>query len=106
MCASAELPIGMAQGLAEGTVAARATVWLRVGHELRRAASWPAGAAGPSSLPLPTDELPPISGVAEAVPVRHQGELFGALPVSKRPPQTGTERRLLADLSREEGRVL
>jgi signal transduction histidine kinase len=106
MYASDELPIRMAQVLAEGTAADRATVWLRVGHELRRAASWPAGAAGPSSLPLPTDELPPISGVAEAVPVRHQGELLGALAVSKRQPMTATESRLLADLSREAGLVL
>jgi len=106
MYASDELPIRMAQVLAEGTTADNATVWLRVGHELRRAASWPAEAAGPVSLPLPTDELPPIDGVAEAVPVRYQGELLGALTVSKREPMTPTERRLLADLSREAGLVL
>jgi signal transduction histidine kinase len=106
MYASDGLPIRMAQVLAEGTAADSATVWLRVGHELRRAASWPAGAGGPSTLPLSNDELPPISGVAEAVAVRYQGELLGALAVSKRQPMTATESRLLADLSREAGLVL
>lgn len=107
MYASDELPIRMAQVLAEGTAADSATVWLRVGHELRRAASWPAGATGPSTtLPLSSDELPPISGVAEAVPVRYQGELLGALAVSKRQELTAAETRLLADLSREAGLVL
>jgi signal transduction histidine kinase len=106
MYATEELPTRMAQVLSEGTAAESATVWLRVGHELRRAASWPAGTVGPSSLPLLDDELPPINGVADAVPVRYQGELLGALTVSKREPMTPTERRLLADLSREAGLVL
>ena len=106
MYASDELPVRMAQVLAEGTAADSATVWLRVGHELRRAASWPAGAAGPNTLPLSSDELPSIGGVAEAVPVRYQGELLGALAVSKRQPMTAMESRLLADVSREAGLVL
>jgi signal transduction histidine kinase len=106
MYASDELPIRMAQVLAEGTAADSATVWLRVGHELRRAASWPSGADGPNTLPLPGDALPPIGGVAEAVPVLYQGELLGALAVSKRQPMTAAESRLLADLSREAGIVL
>jgi signal transduction histidine kinase len=106
MYASEELPLRMAQVLAEGTTADSAAVWLRVGHELRRAASWPAGATGPSTLPLPSDELPPIPGAAQAVPVRYQGELLGALAVSKRQPMTAAESRLLADLSREAGLVL
>src|SRR6202045_338170 len=106
MYASDELPIRMAQVLAEGTAADSASVWLRVGHELRRAASWPVGADGPSTLPLPTDELPTIPGVAEAVPVRYQGERLGALAVSKRQDMTAAEGRLLGDLSREAGIVL
>jgi signal transduction histidine kinase len=106
MYASDELPSRMAQVLAEGTAADQATVWLRVGHELRRAASWPAGATGPTTLSLAGDELPPMSEVAEAVPVRYQGELLGALAVSKRQPVTAAESRLLGDLSREAGIVL
>jgi len=106
MYAGEELPIRMAQVLAEGTAADNATVWLRVGHELRRAASWPAGADGPSTLALPADDLPTIPGVAAAVPVRYQGELLGALAVSKRQELTAAESRLLGDLSREAGLVL
>jgi signal transduction histidine kinase len=106
MYASDELPIRMAQVLAEGTAADGATVWLRVGHELRRAASWPAGETGPTSMSLTGDELPPMGEVAEAVPVRYQGELLGALTVSKRQPMTAAESRLLGDLSREAGIVL
>ncbi|TME80400.1 MAG: hypothetical protein E6I47_09100 [Chloroflexi bacterium] len=106
MYATDELPTRMAQVLSEGTTADSATVWLRVSHELRRAASWPADAVGPSTLQLQGDELPPIDGVAEAVPVRYQGELLGALTVSKREPMTPTERRLLTDLAREAGLVL
>jgi signal transduction histidine kinase len=106
MYATDELPIRMAQVLAEGTAADRATVWLRVGHELRLAASWPTGAGGASTVPLPADGLPTIEGAAAAEPVRYQGELLGALAVSKRQPMTAAESRLLGDLSREAGLVL
>jgi two-component system, NarL family, sensor kinase len=40
------------------------------------------------------------------VPVRYQGELLGALAVSKRQDMTAAESRLLGDLSREAGLVL
>src|SRR3984893_6412357 len=106
MYASDELPMRMAQVLAEGTAADSACVCWRVGHELRRAASWPASSAGPTSIPLSADELPPIAGAAEAAPVRYQGEPLGALAVAKRQPMTAAESRLLSDLSREAGLVL
>jgi len=106
MYASEDLPVRMAQVLAEGVAADRATVWLRVGNDLRQAASWPTGGDGPRALPLRDGELPAISGVADAVPVRYQGELLGALAVAKREPMTATEHRLLSDLGRETGLVL
>ena len=106
MYASDELPLRMAQVLAEGTAADRATVWLRVGSELRQAAAWPDDDAVPRSLPLQDGQLPSIAGVAEAVPVSYQGELLGALAVAKREPLTATEHRLLADLAHETGLVL
>ncbi|TME45135.1 MAG: hypothetical protein E6I60_15985, partial [Chloroflexi bacterium] len=84
MYASDELPLRMAQVLAEGTAADRATVWLRVGSELRQAAAWPADDAAARSLPLQNGQLPSIAGVAEAVPVSYQDELLGALAVAKR----------------------
>src|SRR5438552_729644 len=106
MYASEDLPLRTAQVLAEGVAADRATVWLRVGDELRQAASWPAGGDGPNALPLMNGDLPSINGVADAVPVRYQGELLGALAVAKREPLTATEHRLLGDLGQETGLVL
>src|SRR5438270_2180926 len=85
MVATNDLPRRMAQVLAEGTGADRATVWLRVGNELRQAASWPEGVSDEAlPLPLPDGEPPAIPGAAESVPVRYQGELLGALAVAKR----------------------
>jgi signal transduction histidine kinase len=106
MYASEDLPVRTAQVLAEGVAADRATVWLRVGDELRQAASWPMGGDGPRALPLRDGDLPVISGAADAVPVRYQGELLGALAVAKREPMTATEHRLLSDLGQETGLVL
>jgi signal transduction histidine kinase len=106
MYANEDLPLRTAQVLAEGVSADRATVWLRVGDELRQAASWPTGGDDPHALPLKDGELPPIGGVADAVPVRYQGELLGALAVAKREPLSATERRLLSDLGQETGLVL
>ena len=106
MYANEDLPLRTAQVLAEGVAADRATVWLRVGDELRQAASWPPGGDGPHALPLKNGDLPPINGVADAVPVRYQGELLGALAVAKREPMSATEHRLLSDLGQETGLVL
>jgi signal transduction histidine kinase len=99
----------MARILAAGTAAARADVWLVNGGELRNDATWPRDA------PL----LPPISatqasgllacpGTDRILPVRHQGELLGALSVTKRPGEslTPTEGRLLEDLAAHVGLVL
>jgi signal transduction histidine kinase len=107
MVANDELPRRMARVLAEGTGADRATVWLRVGNDLRPAASWPEGRiAETPAVPMANGELPAIPGAAEAVPVRYQGDLLGALAVAKREAMTPTERRLLADLGQESGLVL
>ena len=106
MYANEDLPLRTAQVLAEGVAADRATVWLRVGDELRQAAAWPTGGDGPHSLALKDGDLPIINDVADAVPVRYQGELLGALAVAKREPLTATEHRLLSDLGQETGLVL
>lgn len=106
MYATEDLPRRMAQVLAEGTGADRATVWLRVGSELRQAASWPVGGTAPSAVVLQDGEMPSIADANEAVPVRYHGELLGALAVTKREPMTATERRLLGDLSQQSGLVL
>jgi signal transduction histidine kinase len=98
----------MARILAEGTAARRADVWLKVGHELRPASSWPSDLDAPEPLIIEGPEIPWIGGVTSAVAVRHQGELFGALSVTKPASEslTPTEEKLLADLGRQAGLVL
>lgn len=106
MVSTDQLSQRMAEVLAEGTGADRATVWLHVGRDLRPAASWPVGVNEYQAIRLPDGTLPAIDNVSEAVPVQYQGELLGALTVRKREPMTQTERRLLADLAQESGLVL
>jgi signal transduction histidine kinase len=104
----------MARILAEGTGAIRTEVWLRVGSELRPAASWPEGGTSASAVSITGDALPVIpsaSRVAAATSVaqvRHQGVLLGALTVIKPPlePLTPAEEKLLADLASQAGLVL
>jgi len=99
----------MAQVLGEGTGARRADVWLKVGSELRPAASWPSGDGSPAGpLAIRGEDLPEISGVDQALPVRHDGELLGALAVAMPPsePITPTQQKLLADLASQAGLVL
>jgi len=98
----------MARVLADGTDAARADVWLRAGGMLRQAASWPpeSGVAEPARVV--GDSLPGMPEADRIVEVRHQGELLGALTVSKRPGEslTPVEEKLLDDLASQAGLVL
>jgi signal transduction histidine kinase len=97
----------MARVLAEGTGASRAQVWLRAGTLLRPAATWPDGVGSEEPVPLVGDNMPDLPG-AQVVPVRHQGELLGALTVSKRAGESLTpiEQKLLDDLAHQAGLVL
>jgi signal transduction histidine kinase len=106
--ANEEVLLRMARILAEGTVADRVDVWLRVGSELRIGASWPETASARQALRLNGSELPPLPGATAAVPVRHRGELLGALAVSKRvgEPLTPVEEKLVEDLALQAGLVL
>jgi len=79
--------VQLAELMAGGTGADPARVWLRVGSQLRPAATWPADASGggltdvveidgnDSAIALPDADL--------AVPVREQGELLGMLTIAK-----------------------
>jgi signal transduction histidine kinase len=106
MLASDQLPQRMARVLAEGTAADRATVWLRVGEQLRPAASWPVNGATQAPVHLEGGAIPSLREVDAVEPVRYQGELLGALSVAKREELTPTDRRLLSDLSQQTGLVL
>ncbi len=87
--------------LGEGTGAARAEVWLRVGGNLRRVASSPpADSAMTAELALSGDEISEIPGAHRSVPVRHQRELLGALAIAKGPGEPVTPGRSSASLRR------
>jgi signal transduction histidine kinase len=101
-----DLTVRMARVLSEGTEADRAEVWLRVGDELRLAASWPEQNAKPAGLRLESGEPRPMPDAAAAVPVRYQGELLGMVAVLKREDITPTETRLVNDLAHEAGLAL
>src|SRR6266516_6035900 len=95
----------MARILAEGTAATRADVWLKSGEVFHDGAAWP-----PDAPPLPparatAADVPAYPAADRILPVRYQGEVLGALSVSKRPGEalTPTEDRLLADLAGQVG---
>ncbi len=94
--------------LAEGTGASRAEVWLRIGPVLHRAAVTPAEAPRVPDVALPSDGTPEVPGATRSVPVRHHGELLGALALTKAQgdPLTPEEDKLLADLGAQAGLVL
>jgi signal transduction histidine kinase len=98
----------MARVLQEGTGAESATVWLRGNAELRPAATCPEALVARSSLPMSNGTLPALPEVTLAVDVRHQGELLGALSVTKRRGETLTpiEQKLVDDLAHQAGLVL
>jgi len=95
----------MAQILEGATGATTATVWLRVGGELRPAAT--SGGDPPRAVAAPGDTLPTIPEDL-VVEVRHHGELLGALSVSTpaNDPLDPARRRLVSDLASQAGLVL
>ncbi len=97
----------MARMLAEGTGAARADVWLKAGESFRDGAVWPPGAPAQPPARATAADMPAYPA-DRILPVRHQGEVLGALSVSKRPGEalTPTEDRLLTDLAGQVGLVL
>ncbi len=98
----------MSRVLQEGTGAESATVWLRGIGELRPASTYPASMAIQASLPMPNGALPALGDATRAVEVRHQGELLGALSVTKRRGESLTpiEEKLIDDLAHQAGLVL
>ena len=98
----------MARVLADGTGAAHADVWLRAGDILRHAASWPLDSSAAEPARVVGDSLPEMLDTDRAVEVRHQGELLGALTITKRKGEslTPVEEKLLTDLAAQAGLVL
>jgi signal transduction histidine kinase len=106
--ATEEILPRMARILGEGTGARRAEVWLRVGPEIRPAASWPEKQRDVKPIPLRDGQLPEIGDLDRVVAVSHQDELLGALAVSKPPaePLSSAEEKLISDLASQAGLVL
>jgi signal transduction histidine kinase len=98
----------MARILAEGTAATRADVWLKSGEVFHDGAAWPPGAPPLPPARATAAGVPAYAAADRILPVRHQGEVLGALSVAKRPGEalTPTEDRLLADLASQVGLVL
>ncbi|TMK36607.1 MAG: hypothetical protein E6G58_05150 [Actinobacteria bacterium] len=96
----------IARVIAEGTAAARSDVWLRLGDRFTLAASWPVSEPQ-GSFAIEGDELPPIDADRVA-PVGHQGELLGAIAVTKpaSEPLTPGDAELLDRLAEQAGLVL
>jgi signal transduction histidine kinase len=97
----------MAQILGQATGAGSARVWLRLGAELRPAASWPTDAE-PAAIALVANEVLPTIEGETVVEVRDRGELLGALSVAMPPsdPMNPSKERLVRDLASQAGLVL
>jgi signal transduction histidine kinase len=97
----------MARVLADGVGATEARVWLRVGTELRPAATWPAdGVIEP--VPIRDDERLTFPEPERAFPVRYAGELLGAISVVTPPaePLAADREQLLNDVAGQAALVL
>ncbi len=97
----------MVEILAAGTGVTEALVWLRVGSELRVGASWPGDAVVPP-VPIAGDDLPAFGERERAFPVRHGGELLGAITVvsPQNDPLTPDKEKLLGDAAAQTGLIL
>jgi signal transduction histidine kinase len=106
--ANEELLPRMARALAEGTGASRADVWVRVGDELRAEAVWPQDADRLEPLVASANTEGTLTSSSMREPVRHRGELLGALSITKKPGEsiTATEEKLVRDLAAQAGLVM
>jgi signal transduction histidine kinase len=97
----------MARIVADGVGATVARVWLRVGGELRPAATWPAnGAVEP--VPIEDADRFAFPEPERAFPVRYAGELLGAISVVTPPaePLAADREQLLSDVAGQAALVL
>jgi signal transduction histidine kinase len=97
----------LARVIAEGTGAAAAEVWLQTAGSLSRAAAWPDDHE-PPPVPVFTRGGIEIADRDRVAPVRHQGELLGAIAVRKPPgePITVHESELVDRLADQAGLVV
>ncbi len=108
--ATEELLPRMARVVAEGVGVSRADVWLHVGPELVREATWPEGNGQPNlRMPVPPDsEVAAVPDADAFAPVIYQGELLGVIGVKSSPGESinPAKTKLLEDLASQAGLVL
>jgi len=97
----------MAAALAGGTGAIRADVWVRIGDQLVPEAAWPHDAETLAPIAA-DDDAGDVSALEMREPIRHQGELLGALSIVKRPGDaiSPPEEKLVRDLAAQAGLVM
>jgi signal transduction histidine kinase len=98
----------MAAALAAATGGLRVEVWVRVATRLLPRVTWPPGSDSPSAVPIADGDQMPAFDATRAVPVRHRGELLGAITLRKPPgePVSAAENQLLDHLASQAGLVL
>jgi signal transduction histidine kinase len=98
----------MAVLVAQGTGARTARVWLRIGDALRVAAAHPLDLEEMPPITLVEEEMPDVPRADVAFPVRHQGEILGAITVEMPPsePPTPEQERLVRDVASQAGLAL
>jgi signal transduction histidine kinase len=103
-----ELLTRMARVLAEGTGADTLRILVRVGDHLQQAAAWPVGTPPLQPVSVTGQTLPPLPDADRAIPVRHQGQLLGAIGLVKRSGEAlkPIEEQLLEDFAGQAGLVL
>ena len=105
----ADLLSGLASTFADGVGAAEATLWAGSEGDLVPVASWPARGRDSSLSASPAD-LSSLGdgGRTHVRPIVHQGELRGAVTLTKAPGEalTASEDRLLGDLVAQAGLVI
>jgi signal transduction histidine kinase len=97
----------IAAALAGGIGADRVVVWLNSGGEMRPTAVWPRGARA-APIAASAAALTATEDGMRSFPVRHQGEMLGAIGVHKPPsdPLTPADEKLVGDLAAQAGLVL
>jgi signal transduction histidine kinase len=107
---TAELLPQISRTVSECLGGAQVELWLRNAQQLVRAAAYPAPSARPADATVTLsgpDDLSPLSA-DRVVPVRHRGEVLGAITVTRAAaePITPTEDEMLEHVASQTGLVL
>jgi signal transduction histidine kinase len=98
----------MAELVRASSGASSVRIAVLIGHELVPSAWSPGGGRRAEPFPVPPDEPPPLEERVQAFPVRHQGDLLGAieLELPANDLMTPSKRQLVQDLASQAGLVL